>query len=72
MLPALPVPAEEPEALRPSTPGVLLVPPSLADTKVIIALGTDQCLTFILFASHSMCVGVQQVYQMCSKIESNV
>ncbi|RMC22424.1 hypothetical protein DUI87_00738 [Hirundo rustica rustica] len=36
-MPALPIPPEEAAALHTSTPGVALVPPSLANTKEIIA-----------------------------------
>lgn len=64
-LPALPIPPGEPAALHPSMPGVALVPPSLADTKEIIALGTNQCLVFILFISHT-CMLVFNKYFRCA------
>lgn len=70
-LPALPISPEVPAALHPSISSVALVLPSLADIKEIVALGTSQCLTFILLVSHTLCVGIE-VFQMCSKIKSNL
>jgi len=63
--PALPIPPEQPVALHPSTSVVELIPPSLTDTNDILVLGTDQHFQFILFDSHTACVGVQ-AFQMCS------
>lgn len=61
-LPALP---EQPVALHPSIPIAGLIPPSLTNTNDIVVLGTDQHFQFIVFVSHTVCVGVQ-AFQMCS------
>ena len=41
-----------------------LIPPSLTNTNDIIALGADKRFQFILFVSHTACVGVQ-AFQIC-------
>jgi len=49
-------------AFHPSTPVTGLTPPCLTNTNDIIALEADQHFHFILFVSHTACVGVQSFH----------
>lgn len=52
-------------SLRPSTPAVGPISPSLTNTNGVVALGMDQCFQFVQFVSYPVCAGAQ-AFQMCS------